>query len=155
MLISFVKQIPKTQKIVLALTALLTIATAGLAYAPAISAQDPPAVNCAANAKPADPTKPCIGAAPAKATDPALQKKCTDCGLVDKYVVPVINFLAAMVGLIVTISIVIGGIQYSASGDDPQKVAAAKHRIINAILALGGFLFLWSFLQWVVPGGFL
>lgn len=78
-----------------------------------------------------------------------------DCGLVDRYLNPIINFLAIIVGLVATISIVVGGIQYASSGDDPQKVAQAKSRIINAVIGLLAFLFLYSFLQWVVPGGFL
>lgn len=93
------------------------------------------------------------------ACDPALQScKSTgcagaDCGLIRRYFNPVINFLTAVVGIVVTIAIIIGGIQYSTSADDPQKVAAAKARIINAVLALLAFIFLWAFLQWLVPGG--
>ena len=69
------------------------------------------------------------------------------------YVNPFIKFLSAMTGLIVVISIVVGGIQYSTAGGDPGKVAAAKTRITQAIIALLIFIFLLSFLQWVVPGG--
>ena len=91
---------------------------------------------------------------PEERTDPALGDRGAD-GLIHNYVNPFINFLAIAVGIIVTISIVVGGIQYSASADDPQKVAKAKDRIINAIIALLAFLFLYAFLQWLVPGGFL
>ncbi len=93
------------------------------------------------------------------ACDPALQScKSTgcvgaDCGLIRRYFNPVITFLTAVVGIVATIAIIIGGIQYSTSADDPQKVAAAKARIINAVLALLAFIFLWAFLQWLVPGG--
>lgn len=94
------------------------------------------------------------------ACDPALQS-CSkssgcvgaDCGLIRRYFNPVINFLTAVVGIVVTIAIIVGGIQYSTSADDPQKVAAAKARIINAVLAMLAFIFLWAFLQWLVPGG--
>jgi hypothetical protein len=65
----------------------------------------------------------------------------------------VINLLAAGIGIIVTAMIVIGAIQYSASGGDPQVVAAAKKKITNAVLALIAFMFMYSFLQWLVPGG--
>lgn len=86
--------------------------------------------------------------------DPASQECTGDkCDLVVRVLNPIINFLAAAVGLIVTIVIVIGGIQYSASADDPQKVAAAKGHIINAVLGLLGFMFVWAFLQWLIPGG--
>jgi hypothetical protein len=94
------------------------------------------------------------GTAPiAAADDPA--HKCTgsNCDIVAKVLNPIINFLAAAVGIVVTIVIIIGGIQYGASGDDPQKVAQAKGRIYNGLLALGGFMFLWAGLNWLVPGG--
>lgn len=73
--------------------------------------------------------------------------------LVSKYINPFINFLAAGVGIIVTVMIVIGGIQYSASQDNPQAVQAARKRIANAVLALLAFALMWAFLQWIVPGG--
>lgn len=78
-----------------------------------------------------------------------------DCGLVEKYGIPFLNFLGAIVGLVATISIVFGGIQYASSADDPSKVAAAKSRIINAVIALIAFLFMYGFLQWLIPGGFI
>jgi hypothetical protein len=88
------------------------------------------------------------------ANDPANQK-CTvsNCDLMQKVINPLIKFFAAALGIIVTISIVIGGIQYASSADDPQAVAKAKQRIITAVLALLGFIFLWAILQWLVPGG--
>lgn len=69
------------------------------------------------------------------------------------YVNPFIKFFAGVVGVFVVISIIVGGIQYASSADDPSKVNAAKDRIRNAILALLAFLFLFAFLQWIVPGG--
>jgi hypothetical protein len=77
------------------------------------------------------------------------------CDLVAEYVNPTIDFLAAGVGIVAVIMVVIGGIQYTTSQDDPQKVAAAKSRIINALFALLIFAFMWSLLQWLVPGGAL
>jgi hypothetical protein len=95
------------------------------------------------------------GTAPiAKADDPALTACTGDkCDAIAKILNPVINFLAAGVGIVAAISFAVGGIQYSASQDDPGKVAAAKGRIYNTIFGLGGFMFIWAFLQWLVPGG--
>jgi type IV secretion system pilin len=70
-----------------------------------------------------------------------------------KYINPVVNLLAALVGVAVVASIVAGGIQYSSAAGDPSKVAAAKQRILNSLMALAGFMFLYAFFQWLVPGG--
>lgn len=75
------------------------------------------------------------------------------CDLVTKYIQPFVNFLAALVGVGVVVSIVIGGIQYSSSAGDPSKVTAAKKRIFNAIVALITFLFLYALLNFLIPGG--
>lgn len=77
------------------------------------------------------------------------------CNFVKDYVNPGIQFLAVTVGIIVTIMIIIGGIQYSAAGGDPNAVAKAKNRIFNAIGALVAFGLLYAFLQYVIPGGVL
>lgn len=86
--------------------------------------------------------------------DPALACTGKNCDVVQDYVNPAINVLAAMVGVTVVISIVVAGIQYSASADDPQRVAQAKRRITNALLALLGSFVFYAFLQWLIPGGF-
>jgi sorbitol-specific phosphotransferase system component IIBC len=75
------------------------------------------------------------------------------CDLTLKYINPIIAFLATAVGITVVISVVLGGIQYSAAGDNPQATAAAKRRIIGALLAAVCFLFLWGFLEFLIPGG--
>ncbi len=91
------------------------------------------------------------------ATDPAASGgKCatlTNCDLVKNYLNPAIQLVSAMVGIAITISIVIGGIQYGSSAGDPQAVAAAKARIRNAIIALLSFLFLYALLNFLIPGG--
>jgi hypothetical protein len=91
------------------------------------------------------------------ATDPAINSgNCTDvkkCDLIDTYINPFIKFLAALVGVGVTISIIMGGIQYASSAGDPQKVAAAKGRIRNSLVALVVFIFLYALLNFLIPGG--
>lgn len=76
------------------------------------------------------------------------------CGILD-YLVLFINVLAGLVGVVVVISIIVAGIQYSTAGADPQKVSAAKNRIRNALIALFFFLFMYAFLNYLVPGGVL
>jgi len=79
----------------------------------------------------------------------------SNCDLIQKYINPLVNLLAALVGVAVVISIVVGGIQYSNSGGDPQAVSAAKNRIRNAIIALLTFIFLYALLNFLIPGGLL
>lgn len=92
--------------------------------------------------------------------DPAARAgNCSDphnlkaCDLIHNYIQPLVDGLAALVGVAVVISIVIGGIQYGSSGGDPQKVTAAKNRIRNAVLALITFFFLLALLNFLIPGG--
>lgn len=75
--------------------------------------------------------------------------------LFNNYINPFIAFLSAIAGIVILISIIAGGVQYSAAGADPNKVAMAKQRITNAIVALLCLIFLFAFLQWLVPGGLL
>lgn len=58
-------------------------------------------------------------------------------------------------GVVVAISIVAAGIQYGSAGSDPGKVAAAKKRLTASIMALLAYLFMFAFLQWLLPGGVL
>ena len=65
----------------------------------------------------------------------------------------IVNVLAGLVGVVVVGTIILGGIQYAAAGDKAEAVSAAKQRIINVLIALFAFLFIYAFLQWLVPGG--
>jgi preprotein translocase subunit SecE len=85
--------------------------------------------------------------------DAAIKCSNGDCDLIDKYVTPAITLFGAVFGTIAVASLIIGGIQYSSSEGDPQKVSNAKKRLTNTIIAIVAFLFLYSFLQFLVPGG--
>lgn len=86
-----------------------------------------------------------------------LQKQGDDCPqgacIITDYVNPAIKALAFVTGVFVVLSVVLGGIQYSISTDDAQKVSAAKDRITKAIIAFLMFLLLYAFLDYIVPGG--
>lgn len=73
--------------------------------------------------------------------------------LFSKYVNPVIATLSVMVGIAVVIGIVVGGIQYASSAGDPQRAAKGKSTITKAITGLVAFMFLYSALQFLSPGG--
>jgi len=87
-------------------------------------------------------------------------KKCNEANSKDpdcvtKYISTAILFLSGGVGIVVVIMIIIGGIQYTSSSGDPQKVGAAKQKIFNAVLALVAWVLLAGFLNYLVPGGIL
>ncbi len=88
-------------------------------------------------------------------TPPNNTSTCTtsDCNLISTYVNPAINVLSVIVGLAITASIIWAGIQYSSSDGDPNKISKAKTRITNSILAFLFFIFLYGFLQFIIPGG--
>ena len=71
------------------------------------------------------------------------------------YITPGIDFLSVGVGVVVLAMIIIGAIQYSASSGNPQALASAKKRIINAIIALLLYALLFAFLNFLIPGGLL
>ncbi len=64
-----------------------------------------------------------------------------------------INLLFGITSFVIIGMIIVGGIQYSAAGGNPQATSKAKEKITNAILSLLVMVFLYPFLQWLVPGG--
>lgn len=64
-----------------------------------------------------------------------------------------INLLAAIVFVGATAMMIFAGIEYTAAGDNTQKVQAAKQRITNVIIGLIAFFFLYAFMNWLIPGG--
>jgi len=75
------------------------------------------------------------------------------CDLIGKYVDPTINLLSALFGLVAAGSLIIGGIQYTASEGDPQKASKAKTRMVNTVFAILAYAVLYGFFQFLVPGG--
>lgn len=71
----------------------------------------------------------------------------------DKYINPVITLLSIIVGVAAVASYIIAAIQYSSAGDDPGAVSKAKNRAFKTTIGLIGYLFFFSFLNYIVPGG--
>ena len=94
----------------------------------------------------------CDGTDGGNISDQKLQE-CYKQNTIVKFVITVTNFLSAGVGVVIVIMVIIGGIQYSTAGGNPSAVAAAKQKIANALLALVAFIFMFSVIQWLVPGG--
>lgn len=75
--------------------------------------------------------------------------------IVTDILVPVINVLSAVVGVVVVLSLIVAGIQYIWNADTSAKVEAAKNRIIAAIVAFVIYIFGMALLQFLIPGGIL
>jgi hypothetical protein len=67
----------------------------------------------------------------------------------------IIRFLSQGVGLVIIGSIIVGGIQYSASRGEPQATAAAIKRIQSTLMALLLYIFGYAILNYLIPGQFL
>lgn len=67
----------------------------------------------------------------------------------------VIRFLSIGVGIVIVGSIIVAGIQYTASRGDPQATGKALQRIRETIIALAIFIFAYALINWLVPGALL
>jgi hypothetical protein len=85
--------------------------------------------------------------------DDAIKCSQDKCDFIGRYINPAITAFTAAFGIVVVISLILGGIQYSSSAGDPQKVSQAKRRIFNTVVALVAYFFLYGFLQFLIPGG--
>ncbi len=72
---------------------------------------------------------------------------------IDRLLQGAIDLMAAVTGIVIVLSIIIGAIQYMTARDNSGQVAAAKNRIFMSILSLILFIFAYTILQWLVPGG--
>ena len=100
---------------------------------------------------PADFRKDCGSGDPALNCDPTNNSNCN----FFEQILGLVNIVSGLIGVVVVLNIIIGGIQYTTAGDNPNKVQAARQKITNSIIALIAFVFLVAFLQWIVPGGVL
>ncbi len=65
-----------------------------------------------------------------------------------------IRFLSAGVGVVVVFSTILAGIQYTTSRDNPESTQKAKGRLVSNVIALVVFVFAYSIMNFLVPGGF-
>lgn len=81
--------------------------------------------------------------------------KCDDTGQgpVVNLLFQVINFMAFGVGIAVVGGIIWGGLLYASSNGDANKVQQAKTIIVNAVVGLLLFFFMYALVNYLVPGG--
>lgn len=85
----------------------------------------------------------------ADCNDINLSKNCK----ITEIIITLLNALSAIVGITCVVMITYWGLKYSLSRDNAQETATARLRLFQTVLALVGYLFIYAFLQWVVPGG--
>ena len=74
---------------------------------------------------------------------------------IDHFITPFIKLFTVLIGVFAVISIIVAGIQYASSADDPGKVTKAKDRIFQTVLGLLAYIFLFALLNYLIPGGLL
>lgn len=77
-----------------------------------------------------------------------------NCSII-QYLVIGINFLSAVAGMAIVASIMIAGYQYMTARDNPGTIQKSKIRIVWALIALFIFIFMYTILNFLVPGGVL
>ncbi len=65
----------------------------------------------------------------------------------------IIKFISDGIGLIIIMSLIIAGIQYTFSRGEPQAINSATRRIQSSVTALVIFIFAYAILNFLVPNG--
>lgn len=74
-------------------------------------------------------------------------------GPIQDLVFALIRFLSVGVGVVITISLIAAGIQYSMAEGNPESSQKAKQRVQNTVIGLAIYIFAFSILQYLIPGG--
>lgn len=64
-----------------------------------------------------------------------------------------INILTAGIGIAAVGGIVYGSILYASAGGSPEGVKKAKSIILNVVIGLVAYALMYSFLNFIIPGG--
>ncbi len=65
----------------------------------------------------------------------------------------IINFFLGGVAFVITLAIIVSGLQYMISQGNAQNTAAARDRIINCLIAIALYALAFPIIQWLIPGG--
>lgn len=66
---------------------------------------------------------------------------------------PAIKIFSIVVGVVAVIMLIIAGIIYSASQDDPKRITLAKKIIIDVVIGIVVYVFLFAILNFLLPQG--
>jgi hypothetical protein len=65
----------------------------------------------------------------------------------------VIKILTAGIGIAAVGGVIYGSVLYASAADDPGKLKTAKGIIINVVIGLVAYALMYSFLNFIIPGG--
>lgn len=85
--------------------------------------------------------------------DPENTSECLESNPIVRWLNVLINMVAGIVGVGAVLMMIWAGIQYTTARGNAQAVADAKQKIINVVIGIAAFIFMWAFLNWLVPGG--
>jgi hypothetical protein len=57
------------------------------------------------------------------------------------------------VGVVAVVMLIIAGILYSSAQDDPKRISLAKKIIFDVLIGVAAYVFLFAFLNYVLPQG--
>lgn len=86
---------------------------------------------------------------------PGSGEKCLENNPIIAWLGFIINVVASVVGVGAVAMLVFAGVQYTTAADNASQVEAAKKKIGTVVLGLVAFIFLYAFLNWLIPGGVL
>ena len=67
----------------------------------------------------------------------------------------VLVVLTTGVGIAATVAFVAAGIMYSTAAGNAAQVQKAKTMIFNTVIGIIAYVFMWTILEWLIPGGVL
>lgn len=67
--------------------------------------------------------------------------------------ISIVNVLSIGVAIVASITVAIAGMQYMASRGDPNATVAAVNKLTQVGMAIVIFIFGWTLLNWLIPGG--
>lgn len=66
---------------------------------------------------------------------------------------PAVKVFSVLIGVVSVVMLIIAGIIYSASQDDPKRVALAKKIILDVLIGIAVYVFLFAILNYLLPQG--
>lgn len=67
----------------------------------------------------------------------------------------ILNILTVGASILATGSIAFAGFLYATAANNSSQVQKAKTMIFNTVIGIIAYIFMWTILEWLIPGGVL